>query len=250
VPKVRIIPTLLTDGVNLVKGEGFDSWRTVGFVAGAARVFSMRDVDELVVLDVRATAERRRIADAMVEAVAECLSIPLTVGGGIRSLKDVEAALRHGADKVVIGSAVHDDPTFITDAAETFGSQAIVGSVDAAVDGGSFTASLSGDREHEIDVATLALRFETLGAGELLLQSKLRDGTLKGMDLSSIERVCAAVKIPVIASGGAGGYSDVLLAVEAGASAVAAGAMFQFTQHTPAGTRDFLSSHGVPVRNG
>lgn len=249
-PKVRIIPTLLTDGINLVKGERFDSWRTVGFVAGAARVFSMRDVDELVVLDVRASQESRRIADLLIESVAECLSIPLTVGGGIRSLADVEAALRSGADKVVIGSAVHEDPSFIARAADTFGSQAIVGSVDVAVDGGFQTSSNSGRQKHALSAVELAHRFENLGAGEILLQSTVRDGTQVGMDLVSIADVAGSVNIPVIASGGAGSYQDILLAVEAGASAVAAGAIFQFTQQTPAGSRDYLAQHGHPVRVG
>ena len=249
-PKVRIIPTLLTDGVNLIKGECFDSWRTVGFVPGSAQVFAMRNVDELVVLDVSATQENRRISDSMVTSVAECLNIPLTVGGGIRTLADVECAMRHGADKVVIGSAVQDDPVFITSAAETFGSQAIVGSVDAVGDNGYRTSTRSGKRVHVEDVVELARRFEELGVGEILLQSTTRDGTLSGMDLESISRTSSAVSIPVIASGGAGNYSDVHQAVQAGASAVAAGAMFQFTQQTPAGARDYLSELGIPVRHG
>lgn len=248
-PRFRIIPTLLTDGVNLVKGEKFNSWRTVGFVTGAARVFALRDVDELVLLDVEATLEGRRISLDLVAAVAECLSVPLTVGGGLRTVSDVEAVLRHGADKVVIGSATVDNPTSIQQITKTFGSQAIVGSVDAANDGGTSTVSHSGSRRHDLDVVSLAHRLEQLGVGEILLQSSCRDGTMRGMDLSSIRRVCSAVSLPVIASGGASTYLDLVSAAQAGAAAVAVGAMFQFTERTPAGARDYLADCGIPVRH-
>lgn len=236
--KVRINPTHLTDGVNLIKGERFDGWRTVGSSAGAAQVFAMRNVDEFVVLDVSATKECRRISDSLVTSVAGCLNIPLTVVGGIRTLLDVECAPRNGADKVIIGSAVQDDPTCITSAAEKFGSQVIVGSVDAVEGGGHRTPTRSGMRMHDEDVAEPARRFERLGAGNTHPHSTIRDGTLIGMDLESISRTSNTVLIPIIASGGVDNYADIHQAIQAGASAVAAGAIFQFTQQTPAGARD------------
>ncbi len=248
-PKARVIPTLLTDGVSLVKGKSFQSWRTVGVAVAAAQVFSLRDVDELVLLDVSATREQRTIDPRVVGAVAECLSIPLAVGGGITSLQDVEVLLRSGADKVVIGSALTTKPGFVSDAAAHFGSQAIVGSVDATDDSGASISTRSGAKKESISVLAAARRFEELGAGEILLQSVARDGLLSGMDLDTIARVCEIATIPVIASGGAADYDDLYAALRAGASAVAAGAMFQFTQQTPRGAREHLAARGIAVRN-
>jgi cyclase len=246
--KRRVIPTLLTDGVSLVKGEQFKSWRTVGSVVAAARVFSMRDVDELVLLDVTATKEGRTISPAMVKSVADCLMVPLAVGGGVGTLADFEATLRAGADKVVIGAAAARDLQFIDAAATRFGSQAVVVSVDLASDRFDSIAIEGGSVEIETDPAQFAARVVQAGAGEILLQSVERDGMLVGMDLGAIRRVSAAVTVPVIASGGAGSYADLLDAFANGADAVSAGAMFQFTEQTPRGARNFLSGRGIAVR--
>ena len=246
--KRRVVPVLLTDGVSLVKGEQFRSWRTVGSVVAAARVFSMRDVDELALLDVTASKEGRCISPAMVKSVADCLSVPLTAGGGVRTLAEFEATLRAGADKVVLGSAPVRDPAFITACAERFGAQAVVVAVDAVDDGENAIAIDGGSTRIDGDPLDFAIRAVEAGAGEILLQSVRRDGMLEGMDLDLIARVCGAVPVPVVASSGAGEYGDFLAAFEAGADAVAAGAMFQFTEQTPRGARDFLQKHGVAVR--
>ena len=245
--KHRVIPTLLTDGVSLVKGEQFKSWRTVGSVVAAARVFSMRDVDELTLLDVMASREGRVISPAMVKSVAVCMSVPLGVGGGVRSLLDFEATLRAGADKVVVGSAALDDVSFITDAANRFGSQAVVVAVDVSDDGKSVW-SHGGSVPVERDPLELAQQVVDAGAGEILLQSVPRDGLQTGMDIAMIEKMANAVAVPVVASSGAGSYQHVLEAIEAGADAVSAGAMFQFTEQTPRGARNYLAAHGVAVR--
>ncbi len=242
------MPTLLTDGVSLVKGEQFRSWRTVGSVVAAARVFSMRDVDELMLLDVRATAEDRCIAPAMVASVAECLNVPLAVGGGVRSLADFEATLRAGADKVVIGTAAIHDLEFISAASRRFGAQAVVVAIDAADDDSSEITMRSGSERTGLDAVDFARAVVAAGAGELLVQTVSQDGVLKGMNLPLIEAVSQAVSVPVVASSGAGDYEHLLQAIEAGADAVAAGAMFQFTERTPRGARDFLSARGVDVR--
>jgi imidazole glycerol-phosphate synthase subunit HisF len=244
--KHRVIPTLLTDGVSLVKGEQFMSWRTVGSVVAAARVFSMRDVDELTLLDVTATREGRVISPAMVKSVAACMSVPLGVGGGVGTLEDFEATLRAGADKVVIGSAAVRDTSFITASAQRFGSQAVVVAVDVADDGR--LAVEGGSVRVDVDPIQLAQAVVAAGAGEILLQSISRDGMLTGMDLDMIARMTAAVDVPVVASSGAGSYQHLLEAVEAGADAVSAGAMFQFTEQTPRGARNFLAASGVAVR--
>jgi cyclase len=245
--KRRIIPTLLSDGVSLVKGERFHSWRTVGSVVAAARVFAMRDVDELTVLDVRATGEHRSISPGMIAEVAEALQVPLSVGGGIASVEAFEAALRAGADKVVLGTAALD-ADFVTACANRFGSQAVVVAVDVLTDGAGETAVLSGTRPTGITATELAVRLADAGAGEILVQTVDRDGTLTGMNVESFGRIARAVSVPVIASSGAGGYDDLHAAFETGVDAVAAGAMFQFTEQTPKGARDFLAARGVDVR--
>ncbi len=244
----RVIPTLLTDGVSLVKGEQFRSWRTVGSVPAAARVFSMRDVDELMLLDVRATAEDRCIRPAMVQSVAESLMVPLAVGGGVRTLADFEATLRAGADKVVLGTAGVEDLDFVAAASRRFGAQAVVVALDAVDDAGTEIAVRSGSSPTGRDAVEVARAVVEAGAGELLVQTVSQDGLLTGMNLARIEAVSHAVSVPVVASSGAGTYQHLLEAIEAGADAVAAGAMFQFTEQTPRGARDYLAAHGVDVR--
>jgi cyclase len=246
--KTRVIPVILTDGLSQVKGNKFDSWRTVGSVLSAARVFSARDVDELVLLDVAATASNSAVNLELVSNLAEFLRIPFAVGGGIRKLQDVENILKNGADKVIIGTALVEVPNLIEQAANEFGSQAIVCSIDSGCDGGNYTFTRSGKMRQELSALDLAQHAEELGAGELLLQSTQRDGTLSGFDLESIMKLSEVCSIPIIASGGAGTYHDLYQAIAAGANAVCAGAMFQFTPHTPAGARDFLSERGVSVR--
>ncbi len=246
--KRRVIPTLLTDGVSLVKGERFRSWRTVGSVVAAARVFSMRDVDELVLLDVRATPEGRCVSPEMVVSVAECLSVPLGVGGGVNTLPDFEATLRAGADKVVIGTIAIRDLPFVSAAAQRFGSQAVVVAVDAVDDSSNAVAIEAGSVDVDMSPIDLALKAVDAGAGEILLQTVSRDGLQGGMNLPLIEKVSASVSVPVIASSGAGTYEHLLEAFTAGADAVAAGAMFQFTEQTPRGARNYLAARGVAVR--
>ncbi|HMM82452.1 MAG TPA: HisA/HisF-related TIM barrel protein [Terrimesophilobacter sp.] len=246
--KRRVIPTLLTDGVSLVKGEQFRSWRTVGSVVAAARVFSMRDVDELVLLDVMATRESRCISPAMVSSVARCMSVPLAVGGGVKTLAEFEATLRAGADKVVIGSAAVRDLAFITAASHRFGAQAVVVSVDSVSDDGNAVAIDGGVSPVEMSPVALAIAAVAAGAGEILLQSIHRDGLQQGMDLELIHQVSTAVPVPVIASSGAGNYEHLLQALRAGADAVSAGAMFQFTEQTPRGARNYLAGEGIAVR--
>jgi imidazole glycerol-phosphate synthase subunit HisF len=248
VAKHRVIPILLTDGVSLVKGEQFRSWRTVGSVVAAARVFSMRDVDELVLLDVTASAEGRCISPDMVHSVAESLSVPLAVGGGVKTLGDFEATLRSGADKVVLGTSAVLNPSFITAAAERFGAQAVVVAVDVFDDSADSIAIKGGTTKAAKSPVEFAVEAVAAGAGEILLQSVSRDGMLMGMDLQSISAVAASVGVPVIASSGAGNYQHLLEAFNAGADAVAAGAMFQFTEQTPRGARNFLAGEGVLVR--
>lgn len=247
--KVRIIPTLLTDGFGLVKGERFDSWRTVGALMPAVRVFNRRDVDELVILDVRARAERRPCDPVLIEEIAGEVRVPLSVGGGISDLDDIDRVLGAGADKVILNSAAYDDPALVNRSAGRYGSQCIVVAIDVAeTDGGLRCVARSGSTPTAWSPEEWAREVAERGAGEILVTRTELDGTLEGYDLHLVAEVSAAVDVPVIAAGGAGSYEHLLAGVRAGASAVAAGAMFQFTHQTPAEARDHLGSHGVPVR--
>lgn len=241
----RIVPTLLVSGRELVKGVGFDSWRTVGVAAQAVRIYQRRSVDELVLLDIRATAEKRGPNLSLVRDLAAQLFSPLTVGGGVKSVQMVVDLLRNGADKVVIGTAAVRDPDLLRAASDKVGSQAIVAALDVR---GGFVTVECGKVATDLDPVTAAKGFEVAGAGEILLTSVERDGRLCGYDLDLIRAVSSVVSIPVVASGGCGVYRHMLDAIEAGADAVASAAMFTFTDQTPAGAARYLKSQGVEVR--
>jgi len=248
--KVRIIPTLLWKNPGLVKGVGFDSWRRVGTVLPAVKVYNMRDVDELIVVDIMATREARAPQRSWVRGFAPFCFVPLTVGGGITDVDQITELLRGGADKVSIGSAALERPELIDQAARRFGSQCVVVSLDARRDDGGEAECFarSGTAPTGRPPAEVAREMRDRGAGEILLTSIDRDGTMSGYDLDLIAEVAGAIDVPVIASGGAGNYLHMVEAVRAGASAVAAASMFHFTEQTPAETKKALAAAGIPVR--
>lgn len=224
---VRIIPTLLTRGRQLVKGKQFNAWRSVGVTEQAVRIHQMRGVDELILLDIGATG--RGPDFELVSRLTERCFMPLTVGGGVKTIEDVRGLLGSGADKVAIRTEVGLIPV----ASSAVGRQAIVAAVDYW------------DRE---PVANRCVLLESMGAGEILLTSMDREGTMEGYDLGTINIVSSSVGIPVIAHGGCRDYEDMHQAIRAGASAVAAGALFQFTDATPRGAAEYLNSKGIEVR--
>lgn len=249
--KVRIMPTLLYRDFELVKGVGFDSWRGVGSAMQAIRVYNMREVDELVFLDITATREEREPDFELVDDLADECFMPLTVGGGIRSLDDVRRLLDVGADKVAINSEAIRNPALINEVARKFGSQCVVVSIDVRqhVDGRHEVFTHSGTKATGVDPVSFAKEMAKLGAGEILLTSIERDGTMEGYDLGLLQQVSGAVDIPVIASGGAGGYADFYEALTSGhAAAVAAASIFHFTEQTPLEAKKFLHERGLPVR--
>jgi cyclase len=249
--KVRIIPTLLWKGFGLVKGVGFNSWRRVGTVLPALKVYNARDVDELVLVDITATQEEREPDHESVSDFSDECFVPLTVGGGINDLQQVVKLLRAGADKVSINSAAFVTPDLVNQAALRFGAQCVVMSIDVfRHDDGAYSVfSHAGTRDTRKDPREWAREMAARGAGEILLTSVNRDGTLQGYDLQLIEQIAACVDIPVIASGGAGTYQHMVDAIQvAGASAVAAASMFHFTEQTPAGAKAALQAAGIPVR--
>ena len=245
------MPTLLFKDVGLVKGVGFDSWRRVGSAMQAVKVYNMRQVDELVFLDITATSDGRGPDFEAVDELADDCFMPLTVGGGVRTADDVRRLLQVGADKVAINTAAVESPSLISEVARSFGSQCVVVSIDARKrHGGGYEAyTRAGAAPTGRDVVSLAREVEALGAGEILLTSIERDGTMTGYDIELIRLVSEAVSVPVIASGGAGSYGHMLEALEEGrASAVAAASIFHFTQQTPLEAKHFLRDHGVRVR--
>jgi cyclase len=249
--KVRIIPTLLWKSFGLVKGESFDSWRQVGSVMPSIKVYNSREVDELILLDILTTEEDREPDyDSISDFSDECF-VPLTYGGGVKSIEIIRKLLLSGADKVAINSYSYQMPELIREASERYGSQCIVASIDVKKnDQGDYECySHSGQKPTGQDPVVWASKIEKLGAGEILLTSIDRDGTMLGYDIELVEQVSSAVRIPVIASGGAGEYEHMLDAIRTGgASAVAAASIFHFTEQTPAEARDFLAENSIPVR--
>lgn len=245
----RVIPVLLADGDKLVKGQRFDSRRVVGHVQQAARVHQMRGVDELVIFDVAATRENRGPDLNLISKLTSGCFMPITVGGGVRSVKDVDDLLRAGADKVAICTAAARDHEFIYEATQHFGSQAIVGVIEhttlmwqVSCNGGRSLCPTLGD------AVQFAKTLECLGVGELIMNCVDRDGMMNGYELGLIQAVSNTVDIPVVACGGAGCYNDLLQGIRAGASAVAAGALFQWTDATPRGAARFLFDNDITVR--
>jgi cyclase len=244
--KVRVMPTLLFKDVGLVKGVAFDSWRRVGSAMQAVKVYNLREVDELVFLDVTATRAGRSPDFAAVDELADECFMPLTVGGGVQTVEDVRRLLQVGADKVAINTAAVERPELIREVASRFGSQCVVVSIDVR---GREVFTHSGTQPTGLDPVELARRVAELGAGEILLTSIERDGTMEGYDLDLIAHVSAAVSIPVIASGGAGNYEHLAQAIEQGqASAVAAASIFHFTEQTPLEAKRYLRARGINVR--
>jgi cyclase len=247
----RIIPTLLYRDATLVKGQRFDSWRSVGSPQEAIRVYNMREVDELVFLDISATRNRRSPDFELIDEIADDCFAPLAVGGGIRSLADVQGLLAAGADKVVVNTGFIENPELIRAIADKFGSQSLMVSLDARpmASGGWEAVSHSGERPTGRDAVALARRAEEMGAGEILITSIPHDGLMQGYDCALVTAVTGAVSIPVIAAGGAGAYRHFAEVLEASkAQAVAAASMFHFTEQTPLGAKRYLAEKGFPVR--
>lgn len=249
--KVRVIPTLLWKNFGLVKGVGFDSWRRIGPVIPAIKVYNTRDVDELVLVDITASRESALPDYESIHDFSNECFVPFTVGGGITHIDQIQRLLRAGADKISINSAAYANPRLIEQASSRFGAQCVMASIDARRlgDGTYLCCSHSGTIATDKRPVEWARELEARGAGEILITSVERDGTMQGYDLDLIGQVVRAVKLPVIASGGAGSYEHMRQAIlEGGASAVAAASMFHFTEQTPAEAKKFLAVAGIPVR--
>ena len=245
----RLIPCLDVDAGRVVKGVRFVDIRDAGDPVEAARRYDAEGADELVFLDITASAHERGTMADVVERTAAEVFIPLTVGGGIRNLDDIHRLLNVGADKVSINTAAVHDPGFVRAAAGHFGSQCIVVAIDAKRDGAGFSVyTHGGRRETDINAIEWAARMEDCGAGELLLTSMDRDGTGDGFDIELTRAVTTAVTIPVIASGGVGKPEHLAQGVlEGGADAVLCASIFHFGQYTIAETKAYMRERGIEV---
>ncbi len=248
----RIIPCLDVKDGRVVKGVNFVDLVDAGDPVEQARVYDQEGADELVFLDITATSDNRETVLEMAKAVAEQVFIPFTVGGGIRTVDDMRAILRAGADKVSINSAAVKDPELISAGAEAFGSQAIVVAMDARrrEDGNGWDIFVAGGRKNTgLDAIAWAKRAEEMGAGEILLTSMDGDGTKAGYDYELTRAVAESVSIPVIASGGAGSLDHFAEAFEIGkADAALAASLFHFRELSVGDVKKHLSEKGIQVR--
>jgi cyclase len=246
----RVIPCLDVRGGRVVKGVNFVDIRDAGDPVECAILYEGAGADELVILDISATDANRSTALDVVRRVSESLFIPLTVGGGVRTIEDFRALLRAGADRVAINTAAIRDPRLIADCAVEFGVQAVVLSCDAKRIGDHFEAMVRGGKESSgVDAVEWCRRAEELGTGEILLTSVDRDGTNSGYDIELLRAVTSIVKIGVIASGGAGSVEHFRDAIEAGgARAVLAASLFHDRRLSIGDVKQFLASEGIPVR--
>lgn len=248
----RIVPCLDVNGGRVVKGVNFVSLRDAGDPVEIARGYNMAGADELVFLDITASSGSRDIVIDMVTRVAQTVFIPFTVGGGIRTVEDIKAILRAGADKISINSPAVRTPRLISDAAFRFGSQCVVVAIDAKrrADGSGWDVFINGGRINTgLDALKWAEKAYSLGAGEILLTSMDRDGTKSGYDVELTRKVADAVGIPVIASGGAGKMSHFYDALtEGGADAVLAASLFHYSEISIAELKEYLAARAVPVR--
>jgi cyclase len=247
----RIIPCLDVDAGRVVKGVRFEEIRDAGDPVEIARRYDAAGADELVFLDITASHEERDTLIEVVEQVAAEVFIPLTVGGGVRSVDDVRRLLRAGADKVAINTAAVTDPELVDRAAQAFGSQCIVVAIDAkAVGPGAWHVFTKGGR-HDTGIDAVAWAREVVGrgAGEILLTSMDRDGTKDGFDLDLTRTVADAVSVPVIASGGVGTLAHLAEGIQEGhADAVLAASIFHFGEHSVAEAKQSLAEAGIEMR--
>jgi cyclase len=246
----RIIPCLDVKAGRVVKGVQFLGLKDAGDPVEAARTYDAHGADELCYLDITASHEERKILLDIVSRTAEQVFMPLTVGGGVRTVDDIRDLLKAGADKVSINTAAVERPDFVKQAAERFGTQCIVVAIDAKRSGDTWEVFTHGGRKATaIEAVAWACRMESYGAGEILLTSMDRDGSKAGYDLALTRAISDTVTIPVIASGGAGTLEHLYEAFTEGhADAVLAASIFHYQEYTVRQAKEYLQSRGIPVR--
>lgn len=248
--KKRLIPSLLLHNGRCVKGQRFGEYRDTGNPLTAARIYDAQGADELIFLDIAASSDGRSTTLEVVEHVAEECFMPLCVGGGVRSLDDFQTLLRAGADKISINTAAVEAPELITAAAERYGNQCVVVSIDVRqIDGRYEVFTYAGKLPTGLDPVEWAQKAVELGAGEILVTSVDREGTMSGYDLDLVSGVADVVNVPVIANGGCGNLQDLVDAIKVGhADAVSCAAMLHFTDQSVIKARAHMTTYGVEVR--
>jgi len=246
--KHRIIPCVLLKDWQLVKSIQFSSYRTIGHPIATVRVYNARNVDELIVLDIDASLNDEPINTEIITDIANECFMPLTIGGGIKSLEDVYTVLNAGADKIAINSKAITNPSFIREIATVFGSQCVVASIDIKKIDGVYRVYNKKMGIVDIDPVELACEYEAQGAGEILLTSVDRDGTTVGYDTELLQLFGNKITIPIIINGGMGNPKDSIEALLSGADALAAAYIFHFSQYTPDMIKKELAFHNFPVR--
>ena len=249
--KIRIIPIILFNDSNIIKGKRFSSWRIIGNLKQSIRIFSLREVDELIILDISASKSSKEINLKLIDEIADDCFMPLTVGGGIKSLKDIENVLNLGADKVSINTQAFLNRNFLSDAINKYGSQCIVVSVD-------YKKKSNGKKEVFIEYGTKSTGVELenylkeinrLKPGEIMLTSIDHDGMMGGYDLETLSNANKFLDVPLIASGGCGVYKDMYnLVKKTKIKTIAASSIFNFTESTPLEAKFFLKKKGLKVR--
>ena len=247
--KRRIIPIELLDGRRLIKTVGFSAPRDVGDPVKSSQVYSDQDADELVLLNI---SREHRDVTALVEVVAriarECF-VPFTVGGGIRSLEDAARLFAAGADKVLVNTAAYAQPGLITDIGDRYGQQAVVVGIDARPEAKGFAVfSDCGRRQESVSLSAHITKVVAAGAGEIMIQSIDRDGTMAGYDLGLLQAVISLSPVPVIVAGGAGDFMHLKQAFDAGADAAACGSLFNFGDNNPLRAKAFLKNYSIPLK--
>ena len=246
---IRVIPCLDVNAGRVVKGTNFVDLRDAGDPVEIAKRYNVEGADEVVFLDITASSDKRAITLDVVKKTAEQVFIPLTVGGGIRTVDDMRTLLKAGADKISINTAAVLNPQLIYDGSRKFGNQCIVVAIDAKKDGNSWTVYTHGGRtKTDLNVIEWAQKCVQLGAGEILLTSMDKDGTKDGYDLELMEQVTKVVDVPVIASGGAGKKEHFVDVCKKGASAVLAASLFHFKQLEISDLKKYMKQNGIEVR--
>ena len=247
--KVRIIPTLLYKD-NLVKGKMFKSWRVVGNLYQMIKLYNLREVDELIFLDIDANQKNRIQFDLIDEFADDCF-VPLTIGGGVKSLQDIEQLLKVGADKVCINSTAVNDLDFVKKAVDKYGSQCIVISVDYKINKDKMTEvfTSSGNKSTNLSLEEHIENLDEVNPGEIILTSIDHDGMMNGYDIEKIKKISNSSSIPIIASGGAGCANDFYQLIKGtNIKALSAASIFHFTEITPLDVKKFLKTKNINVR--
>jgi cyclase len=246
----RIIPCLDVKDGRVVKGTNFVNLRDAGSAVELSERYYNEGADELVFLDITASAEKRKTLVSLVKDVAKVIRIPFTVGGGISEISDIDALLKAGADKVSLNTSIVKNPKLISEAAKKFGSQAVIAAIDVKRAGGIFKVFIKGGREEtELDGLEWCKKVCDLGAGEILLTSMDRDGTKDGYDIELLSKVTSSVTIPVIASGGAGTKEHFLAAFrDANVDACLAASLFHYQELAILDLKNYLKENGIIVR--